>query len=71
LAWPIIVRSPGRANSSKLTSELTGLPGRPNTGTLRPVPSSSRPKANGLAGLMATCIQRMSAMRDSTALTTS
>ena len=33
--WPIIRRSAGRANSSKLTSELTGLPGRPNTGTRR------------------------------------
>ena len=28
-------RSAGRANNSKLTSELTGLPGRPNTGTER------------------------------------
>ncbi len=27
------MRSAGRANSSKLTIELTGLPGRPNTGT--------------------------------------
>ena len=32
-ACPIIRRRPGRANISKLTSELTGLPGRPNTGT--------------------------------------
>ena len=32
--WPIIRRSAGRASSSKLTSELTGLPGRPNTGTV-------------------------------------
>ena len=31
--WPTIRRSAGRASSSKLTSELTGLPGRPNTGT--------------------------------------
>ena len=69
--WPIILRSAGRANSSKLTIELTGLPGRPNTGTRRSTPTSSRPKANGLAGLMAICIQRMSAIRDSTAFTTS
>ena len=64
--WPIIRRSAGRASTSKLTSELTGFPGRPNTGT-----PSIVPKANGLAGLIATCIQRMLAMRPSTALTTS
>ena len=65
-AWPIMRRSAGRASSSKLTSELTGLPGSPKTG----VPSR-RPKANGLAGLIAICIQRMSAIRPSTAFTTS
>ena len=35
------------------------------------VAAASSPKANGLAGLIAICIQRMSAIRDSTALTTS
>ena len=65
----------GRAKSSKLTSELTGLPGKPMTGTRRSgsaaVAESSRPNANGFAGLIAICIQRISAMRDSTAFTTS
>ena len=65
-AWPIIRRSAGRASISKLTSELTGLPGSPNTGT-----PSIVPNANGLAGLMAICIQCISAIRPSTALTTS
>ena len=64
--WPIIRRSAGRANISKLTNELTGLPGNPKIGT-----PSIVPKANGFAGLIATCIQRISAIRPSTALTTS
>ncbi|CAB4598364.1 unannotated protein [freshwater metagenome] len=64
-------RNAGRANNSKLTSELTGLPGRPNTGTAPPRSFVSNPNANGLAGLMAICIHRMSAMRDNTAFTTS
>ncbi len=68
--WPIIWRSAGRASSSKLTSEETGLPGRPNTGTGRSGPLS-RPNANGLAGRMAICIQRMVASRPRTALTMS
>ncbi len=50
-------RSAGRASSSKLTIDDTGLPGSPNTG----VPSSI-PNANGFAGLIAICIHRMSAM---------
>ena len=33
--WPIIERSTGRANSSKLTCDDTGLPGRPKIGTRR------------------------------------
>ena len=45
----------GRTNSSKLTMAETGLPGRPKTG----VPPAERPKANGFAGRMATCIHRM------------
>ncbi len=57
---------PGRAKSSKDTSDDTGLPGRPNTG----VPST-RPKANGLAGRMAICIQRMSPRVSSTCFTRS
>ena len=63
---PPIRRNAGRANSSKLTIEETGLPGRPNTGT-----SPTSPKANGLAGLIAICIQRMSPMRSSTTFTKS
>ena len=46
----------GRTNSSKLTMADTGLPGSPNTGVAE---SARTPKANGLAGLMATCIQRI------------
>ena len=33
--WPIIWRSAGRASTSNDTSDDTGLPGRPNTGTTR------------------------------------
>src|SRR5215218_10101090 len=65
--WPIILRSAGRASTSNDTSDDTGLPGSPNTGTTRS-PAATVPKANGLAGLMAICIQRMSAMRSSTTL---
>ena len=42
----------------------TGLPGNPNTGM-----PSTRPKARGLAGLMATCIQDMSPISFSTFFT--
>ena len=59
-----MARSAGRANNSKETIEETGLPGRPKTGT-----PSTRPKASGLAGLMATCIHRMSPIRSSTTFT--
>src|SRR5262249_54205730 len=47
--WPNIFNSAGRAKSSKLTSDDTGLPGSPNTG----VPSIT-PNASGFAGLIAT-----------------
>ena len=64
-------RSPGRQNSSKLTIDDTGLPGSPNTGTRVPSARAMVPNASGLAGLMATCIQRMSPMRSSTTFTKS
>ena len=51
----------GRANSSKLTADDTGLPGRPKTGT-----SATTPKAKGLAGFTATCIHRISPTVSST-----
>ena len=51
---PASRRRVGRTNNSKLTSIETGFPGSPKTGI--PLPLS--PKANGLAGLIATCIQR-------------
>ena len=53
-SYPIMRRSAGRANNSKLTIELTGLPGRPKTGLPWTIPN-----ANGLAGLMAICIHRI------------
>ena len=69
---PVIWRSAGRASNSNDTSELTGLPGNPNTGISRaPGAAASIPNANGFAGLMAICIQRMVAIRPRTALTTS
>ena len=49
-------RSAGRTNSSKLTMADTGFPGSPNTGVAE---SANTPNANGFAGLMATCIQRI------------
>ena len=51
-SWPIICSSAGRANSSKLTSDDTGLPGSPNTGVPRTIA-----KHNGFAGLIATWYQ--------------
>ena len=60
---------PGRANSSKLTIDDTGLPGSPNTGTAARPDRSTVPKANGFAGRIATCIHRMSPMRSSTTFT--
>ena len=57
-------RSAGLASSSKLTMDDTGLPGSPNTGV-----ASTSPKAKGLAGLMAICIQSMSPIRSKTAFT--
>ena len=53
----------GRAKSSKLTWDETGLPGRPKIGT-----PPNIPKASGLAGRMATCHQFMSAIRPRTSL---
>src|SRR5918993_1052084 len=74
---PASRRRAGRASNSKLTSDDTGLPGSPNTGTRRG-PRSSRPagpgttpKASGLAGRIATCIHRMSPIRSRTTLTRS
>src|SRR5215212_3328726 len=63
---PAMRRRAGRAKSSKLTIDDTGLPGRPNTGT----PPTS-PKAKGLAGRTATWNHRMSPMRSSTTFTRS
>ena len=45
--------SAGRAKSSKQTSELTGLPGKPNTSVCR-APRRSTPNHNGLPGLSCT-----------------
>ena len=64
--WPIICSSAGRANSSKLTWEETGLPGRPKIGT-----PWSIPKASGFAGRMAICHHSISAMRRRTFFTMS
>ena len=47
---PASLRSAGRANSSKLTRDETGFPGRPNAGT-----APSIANASGFAGLIATC----------------
>src|SRR5690606_19572906 len=66
VAWPIIVRRAGRANSSKETIDDTGLPGNPNTGTPPTVPTAS-----GFAGRIATCIHSMSPRSSSTAFTRS
>ena len=57
-ARPVSVRSAGRAKSSKLTCDDTGLPGSPNTGT-----APSVANASGLAGLIATCAHSDSAAR--------
>jgi hypothetical protein len=59
-----MARSAGRANNSNDTIDDTGLPGSPKTGT-----PSTVPNASGLAGRIATCIQRMSPIRSSTTLT--
>ena len=53
--------APGGRTARSCTSDDTGLPGRPNTRHLGARRALSRPKANGLAGLMAICIQCMSA----------
>ena len=42
--------SPACTNSSKQTSELTGLPGRPNTSVVRPSPRVVQPNHSGLPG---------------------
>ena len=64
------MRSAGRANNSKLTMDDTGLPGKPKTGTERPL-SVNTPNAKGLAGFIAICIHSILAMRDNTIFTTS
>ena len=53
-----------RANNSNDTIDDTGLPGSPNTGVV-----PMRPKANGLAGLIAICIQRISPISSRTTFT--
>ena len=68
---PIMLRNAGRAMSSKLMRELTGLPGNPNMGTLTPRSFVSVPKANGFAGFIAIWNHCIFAMRESTAFTTS
>ena len=70
--WPIMCRSAGRANSSKLTRDDTGLPGRPNTGVPMIIAIH-----NGFDGRIATWYQSTrdapsgssTAMRSSAALT--
>ena len=44
--WPAILRSAGRANSSNVTIDDTGLPGSPNTGVFLPAaPAPCRRRA--------------------------
>ena len=65
---PSIVRSAGRTKASKLTSALTGLPGRPKTG----VESGPMvPKPCGIPGCIATLSNRTVPSRESTSFTTS
>ena len=59
-SWPIICRSAGRANSSKLTSDDTGLPGQPEHRRAR----DASPNASGFAGLIATCPAHVRASRE-------
>ena len=54
-AWPTIWRRPGRANSSKLTHRRHRVAGQAEAPGCR----RRTPKAKGLAGRMAICIQRM------------
>ena len=53
--WPIMRRKTGRAKTSKLTCDDTGLPGSPKIGTKAPLGPAICANANGFAGLIATC----------------
>ena len=59
--WPIMCSSAGRANSSKLTSDDTGLPGRPNTGRAR---DASRSTTASTAGSPPGTSRRVTRRRD-------
>ena len=72
-SWrPASARIAGRTNSSKVTADETGLPGRPNRRTGVPPPGRSAvPNANGLPGWTATRQRSMRPMVSMAVLTTS
>ena len=62
----------GRTNSSNVTAEETGLPGRPNSRTGAPPPGrSATPNANGLPGWTATRQRSIRPIASMAVLTTS